>query len=127
MIAPATTAARHSSKQNTVKHLFAHLLSATRIRAKYASFSASVCKVSRHDAADGVKSLNQGINIPSRAAHRNRTSTGLWLFYTGTRTVPLGIFFSFFTPNIIWSGCISGRTITAVYTRFTGSFIKVLL
>ena len=35
------------------------------MRAKYASFSASVCKVSRQESKDGAKSLNQGINIRS--------------------------------------------------------------
>ena len=55
----------HSNEENANKHHFAHFLSAIRTRAKYASFSASVCKVSRQTSADGAKSLNQGINIRS--------------------------------------------------------------
>ena len=35
------------------------------MRAKYASFSASVCKVLRQESADGAKSLNQDMNIRS--------------------------------------------------------------
>jgi len=65
-IAVATAAIMiHSNKENANKHRFAHLISATCMRAKYASFSASVCKISRHESAEGAKSLNQGINIRS--------------------------------------------------------------
>ena len=42
--------------------------------------------------------LSSGV-IGCRAAHRNRISTGLRLFFTGTRTVPLGFFFLPYTPR----------------------------
>lgn len=56
---------KDSTKENANKHIFAHLLSATSTRAKYSSFSASVCSVLCHESIDGAKSLNKGINIRS--------------------------------------------------------------
>lgn len=53
--------AKANSKENAKKHLFAHLSSTSR---KYASFSASVCKLSWHqESAPGAKSRNQELNI----------------------------------------------------------------
>ena len=37
--------------------------------------------------------------LEPRAAHRNRTNTGLRPFFTGTRTVPLVVFFFCCTPR----------------------------
>ena len=61
-----------------------------------------------------------------RAAHRNRTNTGLRLFCTGTRTVPLNVFFFSVRPVIIRSAWGHGRNLTAVYGRCTGIFIESL-
>ena len=71
-----------------------------------------------------VTHLFQGLNLAKigclaiRAAHRNRTNTGLWPFFTGTRTVPYRWLFSFFVvhPVIIRSGWDDGCR--------TGCFIK---
>lgn len=51
------------TKDNANKHLFPHLISATRMRVKYASLSASGKSSGHPGRSDAAKSLNQGINI----------------------------------------------------------------
>ena len=58
-----------------------------------------------------------------RAAHRNRTNTGLRPFFTGTRNVPLGDIFFSVRPVIIRSGWGHSHNLTSVYSHRMGTFI----